>query len=65
MDAADRYSKEAENCERLAKICVTEICRAFWMDAADHWRRKALEARAKNEDRSPFIGRQAESRALN
>jgi hypothetical protein len=66
MDA-DRYLKEAEKCERLAKTCVTEICRAFWMDAADHWRRRALEARAKNEaqDCSPLIGLQTESRALN
>jgi hypothetical protein len=44
MDAADRYLKEAEKCERLAEACTTEIGRAFFVDAADHWRQMALEA---------------------
>jgi hypothetical protein len=44
VDAADRYVKEAERCERLAEQCVEEASRAFFMDAAARWRQMALEA---------------------
>ena len=47
MDAADRYMKEAEKCERIAEACAIEISRAFFRDAAAHWRQKALEAKGK------------------
>jgi len=50
MDAAD-YMKEAEKCERLATTCETVIGRAFFRDAAAHWRQKALEA--GHEEASP------------
>lgn len=50
MDAADQYLREAEKCERLAKTCLTEICRAFFMDAAAHWRQRAVEALNKVRD---------------
>jgi hypothetical protein len=47
MDIAELYRKEAEKCERLAKTCETKIGRAFFMDAAEHWREKALEVEHK------------------
>jgi len=47
MDAADLFLKEAEKCERLAEACETEISRTFFMDAAAHWRQKALQAEDK------------------
>lgn len=47
MDIAELYRKEAEKCERLAKTCETEIGRAFFMDAAEHWREKALDVEYK------------------
>jgi hypothetical protein len=43
MDAADCV-KEAEKCKRLASECGTEIGRAFFRDAAAHWRQMALDA---------------------
>jgi hypothetical protein len=54
MDATDRYLKEAEKCERLAEACATEISRAFFVDAAVHWRQRALEAQNKESpDKKP------------
>ena len=47
MDAADQYLREAEKCERLAQDCTTEIGRAFFVDAAAHWRQRALDAQTK------------------
>ena len=47
MDTANQYLKEAEKCERLAQVCTTEIGRAFFLDAAAHWRQRALEAQTK------------------
>ena len=55
MDAATRYLKDAEKCERLAAVCETELSRAFFEDAAAHWRQKALEA--KQHDADPLAAR--------
>jgi hypothetical protein len=44
MDAAARYLEDAERCERLAAVCEADLSRAFFKDAAAHWRQKALEA---------------------
>jgi hypothetical protein len=53
MDPAD-CMKEAEKCERLATACETEIGRAFFRDAAAHWRKMALEAEYEKPPSPPL-----------